>query len=110
MPTMPNLIGLELSEAEASMQSAGVLNPSAIGYFGTWPITVLWKSVALAALILTADSILVTADSILTVDEYVFSLAPGTITAQSILPGAPVLQNAPLQLTVVASPLGQVYP
>lgn len=110
MPTMPNLLGLEICEAEASLQSAGVLNPNAIGYFGTWPITVLWQAVRLAALILTADSILVTADSILTVDEYVFSLAPGTIIAQSFLPGVTVLQNAPLQLTVVSSPLGQVYP
>lgn len=107
---MPNLIGLELSEAETSLQSAGVLNPNAIGYFGTWPIRVMWQSVGLAALILTADSILVTADSLLTVDEHVFSLAPGVVINQSLLPGVPIVQNAPLQLTVVTSPLGEVYP
>lgn len=42
MATMPNVVGLGLSDAQDSLQTAGVLVPSSIGYFGTWPISVVW--------------------------------------------------------------------
>lgn len=41
-PFMPNVVGLNLSEATDAMESAGVLNTNLLGYFGTWPITVNW--------------------------------------------------------------------
>ena len=42
MPTMPNLVGLNLQEAEQALESAGVINLSTLGYFGVWPITPKW--------------------------------------------------------------------
>lgn len=82
MPTMPNLVGIELSGTQALLQTAGVLNPNSIGYFGPWPITVKWQS----------------------------SASPkGTVTAQSPAPG-PVAVNPAINLTVSEFPLGAVYP
>ncbi len=42
MPTMPNLVGLNLQEAESALEAAGVINLSTLGYFGVWPITPKW--------------------------------------------------------------------
>lgn len=39
---MPNVVGQNLGSAQTSLQTSGVLVPSAIGYFGTWPITITW--------------------------------------------------------------------
>jgi len=44
MATKPNVVGLVLADAQTSLQTAGVLVPSSIGYFGTWPITIHWKT------------------------------------------------------------------
>lgn len=83
MPTMPNLIGLALSGTQAVLQSSGVLNPNAIGYFGTWPITVTWKQSA---------------------------ALKGTVTTQSPASGATVAVNPAIALTVSDLPIGTVYP
>lgn len=83
MPTMPNLIGQELSETQLTLQSAGVLNPNSIGYFGIWPITVTWKSSA---------------------------SAKGTVTAQSPGSGATVAVNPTIALTVSSLPIASIYP
>lgn len=40
---LPNLIGLELYDGIAVLEEAGVLVPTKIGYFGTYPITVEWQ-------------------------------------------------------------------
>ena len=83
MPTMPNLIGMELSGTQAALQAASVLNPNSIGYFGAWPITVSWQA----------------------------SASPrGTVTAQSPSSGANVVVNPAISLTVSDFPLGAVYP
>ncbi len=83
MPTMPNLIGMELSGTQAALTAAGVLNLNSIGYFGTWPITVKWQP----------------------------SASPkGTVTAQSPGSGANVAVNPSINLTVSEFPLGSVYP
>jgi len=47
---MPNVVGLELQAAEKALQSAGVLVPSTLGYFGQWPITAKWVSAYTAPL------------------------------------------------------------
>lgn len=39
---MPNVVGQNLSAAQLALQAAGVLVPSAIGYFGSWPIGITW--------------------------------------------------------------------
>ena len=83
MPTMPNLIGMELSETQSVLQSSGVLDANAIGYFGTWPITVTWKSSA---------------------------SVKGTVTAQSPSSGATVAVNPSIALTVSDLPVAVVYP
>jgi len=41
---MPNVVGLNLQDAQTSLTNAGILVPSSIGYFGNWPITVNWLS------------------------------------------------------------------
>jgi beta-lactam-binding protein with PASTA domain len=80
---MPNLIGLGLSSTQLVLQSAGVLNPSAIGYFGTWPITVKWT---------------------------VSPATKGTVTVQSPGSGATVAVNPSISLTVSEFPLASAYP
>lgn len=83
MPTMPNVVGLELTEAETSLETAGVLNLAAIGYFGTWPITVDWIEA---------------------------EVEPFFITAQSPAPNTTIGQNSTVTLTVANAPIGVVYP
>jgi beta-lactam-binding protein with PASTA domain len=83
MPTMPNLIGMELSGTQDVLQASGVLNSNSIGYFGTWPITVTWKASA---------------------------SVKGTVTAQSPSAGATVAVNPSIALTVSDLPVGVVYP
>jgi beta-lactam-binding protein with PASTA domain len=82
MPTMPNLVGAQLSGTQTILQAASVLNPNSIGYFGAWPIAVKWQASA---------------------------LPKGTVTAQSPAPG-PVAVNPAISLTVSEFPLGAVYP
>jgi beta-lactam-binding protein with PASTA domain len=83
MPTMPNLIGLELSSTQGALQTAGVLVPNSIGYFGTWPITVNWQaSVA----------------------------SKGTVTVQVPASGATVAINPAIVLVVSEFPIASVYP
>lgn len=83
MPTMPQVVGLEFGPAQTSLQSAGVLNPAAVGYFGTWPITPLWQKSA---------------------------SAPNTVLSQSIAQGTTVPVNAPVALGVSQPPVAVVYP
>lgn len=42
MPTMPNLVGLNLQEAEAALESAGVINLATLSYFSVWPVSPTW--------------------------------------------------------------------
>lgn len=83
MPTMPNVVGLELTEAETSLESAGVLNVAALGYFGAWPITVDWIN---------------------------SQQAPYTITGQTPAANSSVNANSAVTLTAVIVPIGVVYP
>lgn len=108
MPTMPTVVGLDLQQAEQTLETAGVLSPAALGYFGSWPITVRWVSRALASL-WTADTSLITADSNVTVD-FQLSLLPGQVLSQSIQPGSSVSANSPLSLSVIEFPVAVAYP
>lgn len=83
MPTMPNVLGLELRAAELSLQQAGVLNLASLGYFGTWPITAKWVKSA---------------------------SPPSTVTAQSPSSGSQIAANAAVTLTMAEFPTGVVYP
>ena len=50
MPTMPNVVGLNITEATANLILAGITpdnglvsgNYVTIGYFSQWPITITW--------------------------------------------------------------------
>src|SRR5579872_6589054 len=110
MPTMPNLIGIEVSAMQAVLQAAGVLNPNSIGYFDTWPITIKWTAPGAVVSILTADLTTITADSVIPVDENALSTGPGIIVNQSIGSGSVVAQNVALQLTAVDYPIAVAYP
>lgn len=83
MPTMPDVVGLGLDAAQASLQTAGVLDTSSLGYFGAWPITVNWSTSA---------------------NRF------DTVTAQSPSSGATVTANSAVTLTVTNKSLGVVYP
>lgn len=83
MPTMPNVVGLELPGAQTALQAAGVLVPASIGYFGTWPITALWQR---------------------------STKPPSTVLVQSPVSGATVVANASVILTLAEYPVGVVYP
>ena len=79
---MPNVVGLRLEDAQNSLTTAGVLVPSSIGYFGTWPITVNWT---------TATPF-------------------DVVTAQSPASSTTVTANSAVTLTVSNPKLGVVYP
>lgn len=81
---MPNLVGVLLQEALEQLQWANILVPSAIGYFGTYPVTVTWQAA---------------------------SGTRGFVTAQSIAAGTPnVPVNAPIALTVNDFATAVVFP
>jgi hypothetical protein len=83
MPTMPNVVGLELGTAQAALQAAGVLVLGAIGYFGTYPVSVSWRKSA---------------------------SPPLTVLSQSINSGNSVAANAALTLGVAQPPMAVVFP
>lgn len=83
MPTMPNVAGIGLYAAQASLQSAGVLNPDTLGYYGIWPINVQWQRSA---------------------------STPGTVLSQSPAQGTPIAVNSTVTLGVAEFPTGVVYP
>ena len=83
MPTMPNVVGQELETAQNTLQTAGVLNPLSIGYFGAWPITVTWQT---------------------------HPPLWGQVLAQSPESGATVIVNQAIALTCASYPMGVVYP
>ncbi len=83
MPIMPNVVGLKLYSAQASLQAAGVLVPASIGYFGIWPITAIWQQ---------------------------SKQPPTTVLSQSINSGNTVPANAPITLGVVEFVTAVAYP
>jgi hypothetical protein len=107
---MPDLFGLGLAEAEDVLEAAGVVVPSAIGYFGTWPISVNWTEPLPANELFFADSNLIDADSPIPVDELVGPpQAPGIVIDQVPGEGDTVAVNAPILLTVNRFPMGVAY-
>jgi beta-lactam-binding protein with PASTA domain len=82
-PTMPFLVGLELYEAIEVLQAVGIYVPSKIGYFGTFPISVIWQK---------------------------STQFPGTVLAQSIPFGQTVTVNFPITLTVSEYPVAVAFP
>lgn len=78
MPTMPNVVGLNLQEAQLALQQAGVLVPASLSYFSDWPVTAIWRSGGL----------------------------PGIAQSQSPNSGAQVAVNASVTLTLGQYPMG----
>lgn len=83
MPTMPNIVGLELADATQKLTTAGVLNTSTLGYFGTWPITAVWQT---------------------------SSFAPTVVISQSPNSGATVAVNSAVTLNVSVTKVSVAYP
>ena len=83
MPTMPNVVGLNIESAELSLTNSGVLDQNSIGYFGTWPITAEWQT---------------------------SNQSPSVVIAQAPDPDATVAVNTSITLTVAGFPVGVVYP
>lgn len=81
---MPNVTGVILQEALQFLQDAGILVPSKIGYFGTYPVTVKWIPGALG--------------------DY------GIVHAQSIAAGTPVAPNSPITLVCSDLPINVAFP
>jgi len=80
---MPQLIGDELYDAIEALQAAGVYVPANIGYFGTFPISVIWQK---------------------------FAKPGGTVLTQVPTSGAQIAANAAVVLTVSAYPLSVAFP
>ncbi len=87
--TFPNVVGLPYLIAQEALQTSGAVNPAALGYFGTWPITILWLTTDVASGIL---------------------MEPGIVTEQFPLPFSPIVENAPILLTVTEYPLSVATP
>ena len=108
---MPNVVGLTLGQAEASLKAAGVLVPLSIGYFGggtirtisgvsagaaaTWPIAITWVSQSTPTR---------------NVDGNVRPVTPGLVLAQVPAAGATIIANASVQLTAVQPAMSIAYP
>ena len=88
---MPNVVGQILQMAIKTLEQAGVLVPSKIGYFGTYPISVNWVSAP-------HDP-----DGEDTVHH-------GVVTAQSLAAGLAVKVNQPIILTVLEYPKNVAFP
>jgi PASTA domain len=87
--TFPSVIGMILRTAEQTLEDAGALIPSELGYFGTWPITVI-----------TVQSTFPPGSEMQT----------GVVVAQNPLPGSVIVANAPITLTMTEYPIGFSYP
>ena len=83
MPTMPNVVGIDYYAALLVLEQAGVLNPAAIGYFTTFPVSILWQT---------------------------SPAKPSFVIGQSVAANTPVAVNSNLVLTVAAFPMGVVSP
>ena len=83
MATMPNVVGLNYNDAQTALQTAGVLVPDSIGYFGVWPITIHW---------IQSTNFL------------------DTVTAQSPASSATIAANSAVILTVSQPKVSVVYP
>jgi beta-lactam-binding protein with PASTA domain len=80
---MPNVVGLEYAEAVLVLQQTGILVPSQLGYFSTYPISIIWQQ---------------------------SSEPPGTVLAQSIPVSQPTTVNVPIVLTVSEFPVSVASP
>jgi hypothetical protein len=81
---MPSLVGLELYDGIGVLQEEGIFVPAKIGYFGTFPISVIWQQSVVAG---------------------------GTILAQSIPAGSGVSSiNPSMVLSVSAYPMSVAFP
>ncbi len=87
--TFPNVVGLPYSMAQEALEASGAVNPAALGYFGTWPITIQWTQNRghVGAL-----------------------MGPGIVTEQKPLPFTVIVENAPVLLTVTEVPIGLATP
>lgn len=101
-PFMPNLFQVELWQGIEELIEAGVLVPSALGYFSTYPISVIWVNAPQLGTQFTCP------DG--TVVYFPTSPGPGLIIAQSIPAGAHAAPNTPITLTVVEYPFSVTFP
>lgn len=83
MPIMPNVIGLGFQEAQQSLETAGVLNIGALGYFyPAFPVTAIWSKGAI----------------------------PNRVTAQIPASSTQIAENAPVTLFVNEPPISVAFP
>lgn len=82
---MPNVVGLILQEALLMLEQAGVLVPKSIGYFGVYPITVVWI-------------------------PYTERKMHNIVEAQSVAANAAVIPNASITLYVYQFPMNVTFP
>jgi hypothetical protein len=90
---MPNVVGVILQQALVLLQNAGVLVPAAIGYFGTYPVTVKF---------IPSTSV--------TVKDATYIGDFGVVHAQSIAAGIAVTPNTPITLICSEFPANVTFP
>jgi beta-lactam-binding protein with PASTA domain len=92
---MPNVVGLLLQEAEQVLQQSGAVNVKKIGYFGTYPITVI-----------TVEN----QGRRVTLDGSRHHRLVGVVVAQTPPAGAAIIPNSPIVLTINEFATGFVFP
>jgi hypothetical protein len=92
---MPNVVGQYLWEAIQMLQIAGVFNPQTLGYFGTYPISVVWTPLPPEPPNYPGP----TAASL-----------PFWVIAQSVLPNTVIKVNAPIILTAYEPDKAVAFP
>lgn len=93
-PLMPNVVGNYLWEAIQILQTSGVFDPTSLGYFGTYPISVLWIPLPASAPLGGAPA----------------ASEPFWVTAQSVTPNSVIAVNSPIVLTAYEPHTGVVFP
>lgn len=80
---MPSVVGIEYLEVILILQQQNIFVPASLGYFGTYPIAVIWQQSA---------------------------FPPGTVLAQVPQPGTYVPPNGSVTLTVSEFPISVAFP
>jgi F5/8 type C domain len=105
---MPNLIGYQYEEALLILQQVNIYNPGILGYFGTFPISILWEPGV--AMTQNAFAFGVSGFAAGAFGASSFSQLPGFVIAQTPAMGASVKVNSPVLLTVAEFPINTAFP
>lgn len=102
-PNTPSVVGLNYPEAQMALQKAGLYVPASVGYFGTFPISIQWRTSAPSGFAFGISAFGVGAFGSL-------AKAPGIVVDQYPTPTMYSPPNAPIVLGCFEFPFGVAFP